>query len=185
MKTFEDVVRGTYQKLPASATKEQVLRLYVEKAEMDRFIDQDTARYRVALEATGGVFGGIEPVHRFHEKFQVALDASHAAASLGLQESVFVKAIGENSGLQELGLAGLLSGGNVKRDAWTANFSEIAACVYNSDCPIRKSIPPSPPPPSPNGPVPDANLRAVIAETLGKPSGASIETEDLARLTRA
>ena len=32
--------------------------------------------------------------------------------------------------------------------------------------------------------MPDANLRAVIAEALGKPSGALLKTEDLARLTR-
>ena len=194
MKTFEDVVRGTYQKLPAGAKKEQVLRLYVEKAEMDRFVDQDTARYREALEATGGIFGGIEPVHRFHEKFQEALDASHAAASLGLQESVFVQAIGEDSGLQELGLAGLLSGGNVKRDAWTANFSEIADCVYNEVCPTPDPTPIPDPTPTPverrqiirdpNNLVPDPNLRAVLAEALGKTSGASLKTEDIARLTQ-
>ncbi len=193
MKTFEDVVRGTYEKLPASATKDQVLRLYVEKAEMDRFIDQDTVRYRVALEATGGIFGGIEPVHRFHEKFQEALEASHAAASLGLQESVFVKAIGENSGLQELGLAGLLSGGNVKRDAWTESFDEIVSCLYGEDCPIPTPDPEPEPIPDPDPKpifrdpsnlVPDVNLRAAIAEALGKPSGASLKTEDIARLTR-
>ena len=193
MKTFEDVVRGTYQRLPTSATKDQVLRLYVEKAEMDGFIDQDTARYREALEATGGIFGGIEPVHRFHEKFQLALDASDAAASLGLQESVFVKAIGENSGLQALGLAGLLSGGNVKRDAWTESFDEIVSCLYGEDCPVpepESSLTSTPVVErqrivrDPSNLVPDVNLRAAIAEALGKPSGASIETEDLARLTR-
>ena len=192
MKTFDDVVRATYQKLPEDATKEQVLRLYVEKAEMDRFIEQDTARYRVALEATGGIFGGIEPVHRFHEKFQLALDASDAAASLGLEESVFVEAIGENSGLQELGLAALLSGSNVKRDAWTANFSEIAACVYNDICPtpdptpipdpILEPVTPRPIIPDPNNLVPDPNLRTAIAEALGKPSGALLKTDDIARL---
>ena len=193
MKTFEDVVRGTYEKLPASATKDQVLRLYVEKAEMDRFIDQDTARYRVALEATGGIFGGIEPVHRFHEKFQEGLEASHAAASLGLQESVFVKAIGENPGLQELGLAGLLSGGNVKRDAWTESFDEIVSCLYGEDCPVPDPDPSPTPTPvvidrqrivrDPSNLVPDVNLRAAIAEALGKPSGTSLKTEDIARLT--
>ncbi|MXV85891.1 T9SS type A sorting domain-containing protein [Candidatus Poribacteria bacterium] len=194
MKTFEDVVRGTYERLPVSATKDQVLRLYVEKAEMDRFIDQDTARYRVALEATGGIFGGIEPVHRFHEKFQEPLSASYAAASIGLETTAFVALIRENTGLQGLGLAGLLiNDGNVKRDAWTANFSDIVLCVYNSDCPMPDPV--SIPTPTsvverqriirdPSNLVPDANLRAVIAEALGKPSGASIETEDLARLTR-
>ncbi|MDE0688742.1 MAG: leucine-rich repeat domain-containing protein [Candidatus Poribacteria bacterium] len=193
MKTFEDVVRGTYEKLPASATKDQVLRLYVERTEMDRHIAADTVRYREALEATGGIFGGIEPVHRFHEKFQLALDASDAAASLGLQESVFVKAIGENPGLQALGLAGLLSGGNVKRDAWTESFDEIVSCLYGEDCPVpepESSLTSTPVVErqrivrDPSNLVPDVNLRAAIAEALGKPSGASIETEDLARLTR-
>ncbi|MCY4569393.1 MAG: leucine-rich repeat domain-containing protein [Candidatus Poribacteria bacterium] len=193
MKTFEDVVRVAYEKLAPSPIKEQVLRLYVEKAEMDRFVAQDTARYRVALEATGGIFGGIEPVHRFHEKFQEALDVSQAAASVGLEASTFLKVIRENSGLQGLGLTGLLSGGNVKRDAWTANFSEIVACVYNDECPIPTPVPiPDPMPNSverqriirdPSNLVPDVNLRAAIAEALGKPSGALLETEDLARLT--
>ena len=194
MKTFEDVVRGAYEKLPATPIKEQVLRLYVEKAEMDRFVDEDTARYRVALEATGGIFGGIEPVHRFHEKFQEALDVSQAAASVGLEESTFLKVIHENSGLQGLGLTGLLSGGNVKRDAWTASFSEIVACVYNDACPLPTPIPIPDPTPDPverqrivrdpSNLVPDVNLRAAIAEALGKPSGALLKTEDLARLTR-
>ena len=194
MKTFEDVVRGTYEKLPASVTKDQVLRLYVEKGEMDRFIDQDTARYRVALEATGGIFGGIEPVHRFHEKFQEPLSASYAAASIGLEATAFVTLIRENTGLQSLGLAGLLiNDGNVKRDAWTANFSDIVLCVYNSDCPVPDPVSVPTPTPvverqriirDPSNLVPDPNLREVVAEALGKPSGASIETEDLARLTR-
>ena len=194
MKTFEDVVRASFEKLPASPLKEQVLRLYVEKAEMDRFVDEDKARYRDALEATGGVFGGIEPVHRFHEKFQEALDVSQAAASVGLEESAFLRVLGRNTGLQGLGLTGLLSGGNVKRDAWTANFSEIVACVYNDECPIPPPVSISDPTLAPverqrivrdpSNLVPDVNLRSVIAETLGKPSGALLKTEDIARLTR-
>ena len=183
MKTFEDVVRSAFEQQPDSALKTQVLRLYVSKTEMDRFVVQDTARYRKALEDTGGVFGeGIEPVHFFHEAFQEPLSASYAAASIGLEEAAFVKLIRENTDLQRLGLAGLLiDDGNVKRDAWTADFSEIVSCVYNNACPTTPLPPPPPPPPIP---VPDANLRAAIAETLGKPAGAAIETEDLARLTR-
>ena len=193
MKTFEDDVRAAFEKLPASATKDQVLRLYVEKAEMDRHVAADTVRYRVALEATGGIFGGIEPVHRFHEKFQEALDASQAAASVGLEESAFLTVIRENLGLQGLGLTGLLSGGNVKRDAWTESFNEIVSCLYGEDCPVPE--PESSPTPTPvverqrivrdpSNLVPDVNLRTAIAEALGKPSGASIETGDLARLTQ-
>ena len=193
MKTFEDSVRGAYQKLPASATKDQVLRLYVDQAKMDSLVAEDAARYRKALEQTGGVFGGIEPVHRFHETFQEGLDASHAAASVGLETTAFVKLIRENTGLQSLGLTGLLSGGNVKRDAWTESFDEIVACLYGEDCPVPDPVPTPTPTPvvidrqrivrDPSNLVPDVNLRAAIAETLGKPSGASLKTEDIARLT--
>ena len=195
MKTFEDVVRSTFEQQPDSDLKTQVLRLYVPKADMDSKVAEDTAHYKRALEATGGVFGeGIEPVHFFHEAFQEPLSASYAAASIGLEATTFVALIRENTGLQSLGLAGLLiNNGNVKRDAWTANFNEIVSCVYNSDCPIPDPVPTPTPTPvverqriirDPSNLVPDVNLRAAIAEALGKPSGASIETEDLARLTR-
>ena len=179
MKTFEDVVRSAFEQQPDSDLKTHVLRLYVPKAEMDRFVDQDTARYRDALEATGGIFGGIEPVHRFHEQFQEALDVSQAAASVGLEESTFLTMIRNNSGLRELGLAGLLSDGNVKRDAWTANFSEIVACVYNDECPLPTPVvipDPTPDPVErqriirdPSNLVPDVNLRAAIAEPWEDP----------------
>ena len=81
----------------------------------------------------------------------------------------------------------------MKRDAWTANFSEIVACVYNDACPIPTpvAIPDPTPDPverqriirDPSNLVPDVNLRAAIAETLGKPSGALLKTEDIAKLT--
>ena len=194
MKTFEDVVRSAFEEQPDSALKTQVLRLYVPKADINRFVAQDTARYKRALEETGGVFGeGIEPVHHFHEAFQKPLTASYAAASVGLEVPAFMALIRENGGLQSLGLTGLLSGGNVKRDAWTVSFSEIVACVYNDACPISTPVViPYPTPVSverpriirdPSNLVPDVNLRAAIAETLGKPSGALLKTEDIARLT--
>ena len=194
MKTFSDDVRSAFEAQPDSELKTQVLRLYVPQSKMDGFVALDAARYKDALEETGGIFGeGIEPVHYFHEAFQEPLSASYAAASIGLEAGVFVELIRANRGLQSLGLTGFLSAdGNVKRDAWTANFSDIVLCVYNGDCPLPDPVPilTTPTPVverqriirDPSNLVPDANLRAVIAETLGKPSGASIETEDLAQL---
>ncbi|RKU21378.1 hypothetical protein C6500_06370 [Candidatus Poribacteria bacterium] len=183
MKTFKDGVRASIEKTARpSYDKEHALRLYVEQTVMDALVQEDTERYEVALVKTGGVSGGIEPVHLFHEAFHEALNAAQAAASLGLQESVFVEAIKENSGLQDLGLAGLPDGGNVKRDAWTADFSEIVACVYGDECPTsdldddddRFVF---------DHPIPDENLRAAIAERLGK-AATLITTEDIAtRLT--
>ena len=79
MKEFEDEVRAVIEQTEnPSYDKAQALRLYAEKAEMDRLVREDTQRYRKALEETGGVFGGIEPVHRFYEVFQDSLDAAQA-----------------------------------------------------------------------------------------------------------
>ena len=70
MKTFEDEVRAVIESNTTPAyDKEQALRLYVEQSEMDVLLQEDTDRYRVALEATGGAFGGIEPISRFHKVF--------------------------------------------------------------------------------------------------------------------
>ena len=62
IRPFEDQVRGIVEQIQnPSFDKEQVLRLYPEKASMDAFIDEDTKRYRQALEATGSDFDRIEP----------------------------------------------------------------------------------------------------------------------------
>ena len=179
MKTFEDEVRAVIQQTEnPSYDKAHALRLYAEKAEMDRLVSEDTQRYREALEATGGVFGGIEPVHRFYEAFQGPLDATHAAGAVGLDTQVFVEKIRSEPSLQSLGLTSLLSGGNVKRDVWTSNFAAVVSCLYGDEC-----ITPDPDPdPDPNL-IPDPNLRTAIAERLGKAPSDLITETDLARLT--
>ena len=184
MKEFEDGVRAVIkQTARPSYDKEQALRLYVEKTVMDELVKQDRERYEIAVRRTGGVSGGIEPVHLFHEAFQGPLDAPHAAAAIGLETEAFLEKIGQEPSLQNLGLTGLLSGGNVKRDVWESNFSDMIACVYGDEC-----VAPLPPTPTPTPvpvfghPIPDVNLRAAIAERLGK-TPALITTEDLERLT--
>ena len=188
MKEFEDGVRPVIEQTANPAfDKDQALRLYVEKATMDSLLEQDTERYKMALEATGGIFGGIEPVHRLYEAFQGPIEASHAASAVGLETAAFLAEIREKSSLQRLGLAGLLSGGNVKRDAWTAQFPQVISALNSSDSTIDPTpVVVVPPRPRPTGGVhiPDLNLRAVIEEKLGKAPGASISTTDMARLTR-
>ncbi len=181
MKTFEDEVRSVIQQtVNPSYDKAQALRLYAEKTEIDRLVREDTQRYRDALEETGGVFGGIEPVHRFYEAFQDALDAAHAAAAIGLETEAFRQRISQESSLQNLGLTGLLSGGNVKRDVWTSNFEAVVSCLYGDECLTREENDKDVPDPRL---IPDPNLRAAIAERLGKAPSDSITETDLARLT--
>ena len=186
MKAFEDGVRSAIEQTENPVyDKPQALRLYVEKSVMNEHLSNDAERYKAALEATGGVFGGIEPVHRFYEAFQEPLDASHAAASVGLETAAFLKEIDEKSSLQNLGLTGLLSGGNVQRDAWADRFPEVILALNSTD--DEEIVIDDDDERRYEGDevyIPDTNLRAVIEELLGKASGAPITTEEMARVTR-
>ena len=187
VKTFEDTVRAVIVKQPDSAIKAQVLRLYVEQSEMDVYMEADTERYREALEKTGGVFGGIEPVSQFFEAFHGPVDAAHASASVGLETEAFLNEIRKKQSLRSLGLGGLPEGGNVNRDAWTEQFPNVIAALNSPDDPgVITPVVVDRTQRTPTGIVyiPDANLRAAVEEELGKASGAIISTEDMARLTR-
>ena len=184
MKTFEDEVRAVVQQnANPPYNKAQALRLYTEKAIMDALVSEDTQRYRQALEAAGDIFGGIEPVQRFHEAFQSPLDAPHAAASVGLETETFLAEIRENVGLQILGLL-VLENGTIKRDTWTDQFREI---VFALDFPKRSTTTRVEPQeeriPGASRHIPDANLRAAIAEALDKAHNVQITVEEIARLT--
>ena len=182
MKTFEDQVRSVIENNATPAyDKEQALRLYVEQSEMDTLVQEDMDRYQVALEATAGAFGDIEPISRFHEMYQDEVDLAYAAAVVGLEPEAFLENIRENIGLQNIGLLVLDSeNGSMKRDTWTSNF---IAMIYALDFPEAGVDSPSQPE-LPGGAVhiPDTNLRAAIVEELGKSPNAPITVEEMERL---
>ena len=185
MKTFEDEVRAVILKFPDGPVKDQGLRLYVEQSVMDALVAEDTERYREALEETGGVFGGIEPVHRFYEAFQRPVDALHAAAAVGLETEMFLQEIADKQRLRDLGLAGLLEGGDVSRDAWTSNFTAVISALHSSDDTVTRPVEPvTDLRPGDLVSIPDPNLRTVIEELLGKAAGSPITAEEMSRLTR-
>ena len=184
MKTFEDEVRSVIESNTTPAyDKAQALRLYVAQSEMGALVQEDTDRYRGALEATGGAFGGIEPISRFHEVFQGPVDAAYAAAVVGLETEAFLQKIRENIGLQNVGLLVLDSAnGSMKRDAWTSNFRDI---LFALDFPKLVDKPVITPPdrlPGTFVQIPDPNLRTAIAEELGKSPNAPITVEEMERL---
>ena len=131
MKTFEDQVRPVIdQNRNPSYDKAQALRLYAEKPEMESLVREDIARYRRAIAAAGGVFGGSEPIQQLVKQFEGPLDATHAAAEVGLETDDFLKKIRENSTLQNAGLLVLgVEKGTVKRDAWESQFGTVASSV--------------------------------------------------------
>ena len=127
MKPFEDQVRpAVNQTIKPSYNPKEVLRLYVKRSVMDELVSKDKERYRKAVEAVGSVFGGIEPIQQLVRQFEGTLDAAHAAAEVGLEETDFLQKIRENPSLQNLGLQPLISeNGTVQRDAWASQFSEM------------------------------------------------------------
>ena len=182
MKTFEDQVRSVIESNATPAyDKAQALRLYVEQSDMDARLGEDMDRYRVALTKTGGAVGDIEPISRFHEVFQGPVDAAYAAAVVGLETEAFQEKIRENIGLQNIGLLVLDSeNGSMKRDTWTSSFRDI---IFALDFP-ESFTPPTvitPPEQKPGAVVriPDPNLRAAIAEALGKSPNASITVKEM------
>ena len=187
MKTFEDQVRSVIESNATPAyDKAQALRLYVEQSEMDARLGEDMDRYRAALTKTGGTVDDIEPISRFHEVFQGPVDVAYAAAVVGLETEAFLEKIRENIGLQNIGLLVLDSeNGSMKRDTWTSSFREIVSAL---DFPDRFKPPTviTPPIAIPGSVVhiPDPNLRAAIAETLGKSPNAPITVEEMERLGR-
>ena len=187
MKTFEDQVRSVIESNATPAyDKAQALRLYVEQSEMDARLGEDMDRYRGALTKTGGAVGDIEPISRFHEVFQGPVDAAYAAAVVGLETEAFQEKIRENTGLQNIGLLVLDSeNGSMKRDTWTSSFPDI---LFALDFPKLVDKPPVMPEPDrlPGTVVhiPDPNLRAAIAEALGKSPNAPITVEEMKRLER-
>ena len=185
MKTFEDEVRNVVeQNTNPQYNKARALSLYVEKATMDALVARDTERYRQALEKTGDVFSGIEPIQRFHEVFQGSIDATHAAASLGLRTEILLKEIQQNVGLQNLGLL-VLENGTIKRDTWTRQYTNIVQAL---DFPQESITPPVEPIPEiiPGTIVnfPDPNLHKAIEQALGKASDTQITVDDMTTLTR-
>ena len=197
MKKFKDSVRAAVeQDQNPSYNKEQVLRLYPEQSVLDELLQKDTLKFQQALEEIGGPFADDasrqqffkrhenEPVQRFHEAFQAPLDASHAAAAVGLETKAFLTQIREKQSLKNLGLQTLVDvNGTVKRDAWTSNFDDVISALNTPDGALPPVVQRPELIPGQSVNIPDPNLRVVIAEALRKASSAAITVEDMATLT--
>ncbi len=184
MQTFEDEVRAVVEQADNPPfNKERALELYVEKSVMDELVTEDMNRFRVALEETGGVFGGIEPVQRLHEAFQAPLSAAHAAAAVGLETGTFLEKISNNVSLQNLLGALVLENGVIKRDAWTSAFDDVITALDSPDSVLPPVVERPERIPGAGVYIPDANLRAAIEKTLGKAPNALITAEEMQALT--
>ncbi|RKU12990.1 hypothetical protein C6503_16470 [Candidatus Poribacteria bacterium] len=146
MKVFDDQVRSVVaQTSNPPYDRAHVLRLYAKKSVMASLVYEDSMRYKRALEAAGGVFGGVEPIQQLVKQFEGPLDALHAAAEVGLETDDFLQRIRENSALQNAGLLVLgLDNGSVKRDAWASQFGTVVSALnlgkYTSADPLKTLV---------------------------------------------
>jgi hypothetical protein len=123
MRSLTDDVRATlsgmpaYQRLDAEA-------LYPENNVLAKLLSEDQSRFEAALRSTQ-VQPGVEPIAELSERYATSLDARAAAAELGMAKDEFLRRLTQNEFLGQLGLATLLSGGTVKRDAWEDVFGDV------------------------------------------------------------
>ena len=182
---FEDEVRAVVdQAANPPFDKARALDLYVEKTVMDDLVEEDTQRYKAALEAAGGVFGGIEPIQRFHKAFQGPLSAAHAAAAVGLETEIFLEKISKNVSLQNILGALVLENGAIKRDAWTSAFHDVVTALDSPDSVLPPVVERPERIPGAGVHIPDPNLRKAIAEALSKAPGDPIAAEGMETLER-
>ena len=198
MRTFKDSVRAAIeQDQNPPYDKTQALRLYPEQSVLDGLVQKDTQRFLQALEKIGGPFADDEsrqrffkrhenePIQRFHEAFQRPLDASHAAAAVGLETSEFLTQIREKQSLKNLGLQTLIDeNGTVKRDAWTSNFADVISALTTPDSGVSPTDPRPGLIPGEIVDIPDVNLRTAIETVLGKTPGDTIIAAEMATLER-
>ncbi len=198
MKKFKDSVRAAIEQDDNPPyNKAQALRLYPEQSVLDALVAKDTLKFQQVLEKIGGPFADDasrqrffkqhenEPIQRFHELFQAPLNAHHAAAAVGLETAEFLTQIREKQSLKNLGLQTLTDvNGTVKRDAWTSNFDDMISALNTPDSTLPPVVQRPELIPGESVDIPDPNLRAAIAEALGKTPGAAITVEDMATLTQ-
>jgi mono/diheme cytochrome c family protein len=123
MRSFTDDVRATLTALsPYELTYAEAL--YLDHDGMKKLILEDQERFQAAVQKTG-VKPGVEPIAELSERYAKSVDSTTAAHELGLTKDQFLKAATANPLLGQLGLATLLAGGTVKRDAWEDVFGLI------------------------------------------------------------
>jgi hypothetical protein len=137
MRALTDDVRATLTALP-EYDREYAAALYPENAVMKKLIAEDETRFEAALRKTG-VPAGPEPIGELSERYAASVDALAAASELGLSKSDLLRHLTQSDVLRQLGLATLLTGGSVKRDAWEDAFGDVIheLQIGNSILPAR------------------------------------------------
>jgi hypothetical protein len=123
----DDQVRGSVLASEESFSREElqtVRALYPEKADFDKLLAADAARFAAAVLAAGGQPRGTEPIVTLAMRFEEELDLTTASAEAGMKLPVFEASLQISPSLART-LGPLRVGGTVKRELYVANFATM------------------------------------------------------------
>lgn len=119
IRRFKDTVRKSHALFGES--REKVQRLFTPRKEMDAIIAADEAAFLKAQEASTKSFIkelSSEPVSAISRFYVGNLSLSDVASELGEQNVEKLKILFESTAFREYGMATLVHGGVIKREAW-------------------------------------------------------------------
>jgi len=130
MKRFADNIRPAFEALPdtSTANRSEVLSLYIQQDLMNQKVKADETRFLDAMQIALGEPQRREPLIPVSRRFLDApITLSQAAGELGLSDTGVLKEIFKLPEFTQLGLAGLTSGGVVRRDTWEDYYDRVVS----------------------------------------------------------
>jgi WD40 repeat protein/mono/diheme cytochrome c family protein len=118
-----------------------ILALYVPQEQFRALVEEDTHRYRQALNRTGVSADRSNPIGIAVRQYEGALEGAMAAAELGLQPDDFVQRLGRSPSLARLLGPLMVKGGSVSRDAFVGAFPELVRAFRLPENSISEAAP--------------------------------------------
>lgn len=117
--------------------------LYPPHAEMDGLIDQDTKRFRDALQQAGlepdAKIGGVEMINALSKQYEKDVNLAFAAAEFGITGEDFVARLA-GAGGEIFRLQRRLEQGTVPRDTFEVAFKELLAKVTDDTFAVAQGV---------------------------------------------
>jgi hypothetical protein len=123
-----DQVRPHVERNPAAfsrAEADTIKALYLPEHKLRALFEQDSARFRAAVEQTGARLTTTEPVVALAARFEADLDLATAAAEVGMRPEEFARRLDGSAELaRSLGPL-KVAGGTVQRQVFAESFGDI------------------------------------------------------------
>ncbi|WP_020474097.1 c-type cytochrome domain-containing protein [Zavarzinella formosa] len=126
--TKADQMRDHLEKSPKAVSKadaEVAMALYPSKDKSSAQMDEDSRKYREALEKTGSKVSRTEPVIAMTLRYEGDLELAAAAAEVGLAPAQFREKLAESEALSRAVGSLAVPGGTISRQVWIQSFGDL------------------------------------------------------------